>query len=67
MKHYLIFFITFFFLINHLNARNNRIQTEIERDGVKQWVEFDPVRKFNTEDEAKKYAEENGIADIKLQ
>ena len=37
---------------------------EVEIDGVSEWREFDVARIFADEDEARKYAAENGIADI---
>lgn len=40
---------------------------EVEIAGEKVWREFDVVRTFETEEEARAYAAEQGIADIVLQ
>lgn len=39
---------------------------EVEVDGSKSWREFDVVRTFETEEEARDYAAENGIAAVEL-
>lgn len=47
---------------NH--GREARRTIEVEIDGRKEWREFDVIRSFQSEAEARKYAEENGISDI---
>ena len=37
---------------------------EISRDGDSVWREFDIVRAFESEAEAREYAEQNGIGDV---
>jgi hypothetical protein len=39
---------------------------EVEINGKKEWREFDVVRSFADEAEARRYAEENGVADVEL-
>ena len=39
---------------------------EVEVDGETEWREFDIVRSFRSEEEARAYADENGIADVVL-
>ena len=39
---------------------------EVEIEGEKVWREYDVVRSFNTDDEARQYAEQESISDIDL-
>lgn len=47
-------------------GREARRTIEVEINGRKEWREFDVVRSFKDEAEARKYAAENGIADVDL-
>jgi hypothetical protein len=40
--------------------------TQISRDGDVKWVEFDVAMVFETEEEAKEFAEKEGIVDVEL-
>lgn len=39
---------------------------EVEVNGETEWREFDIVRSFESEEEARAYADEHGIADVAL-
>ncbi len=47
-------------------GRQARRTIEVEINGKRVWREFDVVRTFADEDEARRYAAENGIADVDL-
>lgn len=47
-------------------GREARRTIEIEVGGRKEWREFDVVKTFADETEARKYAAENGIVDVDL-
>ncbi len=47
-------------------GRQARRTIEVEIDGKKKWREYDIVRTFESEAEARKYAAENGIADVDM-
>jgi len=48
-------------------GRQARRTIEVEINGKKQWREFDVVRTFESEAEARRCAAENDISDIDLQ
>jgi len=39
---------------------------EVKRDGESHYYEYDAIKQFNTEAEAKEYAEKHNISDISL-
>lgn len=47
-------------------GREARRTIEVEISGKSEWREFDVIRSFESEAEARKYAAENGIADVDL-
>lgn len=47
-------------------GRQARRTIEVEINGKREWREFDVVRSFKDEAEARRYAAENGIADVDL-
>lgn len=47
-------------------GREARRTIEVDIGGRKEWREFDVVRTFDSEAEARRYAAENGIVDIDL-
>lgn len=47
-------------------GREARRTIEVDLDGKREWREFDVVRSFADEAEARRHAEENGIKDVKI-